>query len=54
MHTSRVSVALVACSSTSDVSGTYRTGGLGSRAWIWMYVARHLKAQELGLVRSSS
>ena len=39
MHPSRVSVALVACSSTSDVSGTYRTGRLGSRAWIWMYLA---------------
>ena len=54
MHPSKIYVARVAYSLTSDVSGTYRTGVLGSRAWIWMYVARHLKEQELGSVRSSS
>ena len=54
MHSYRTSVALVAYSSTSDVSDTCRTGVLGSKAWIWMYVARHLKEQELRLARSSS
>ena len=29
MHPSRTSVALVACSSTSDVAGKYKTGGAG-------------------------
>ena len=45
MHPFRTSVALVAYSSTSDVSGTYRTGVLGIRASIWMQVAGHLKEQ---------
>ena len=52
MHPSRTKVALVAYSSTSDVSGTYRTWILGSRAWISMYVARHQKEQEFGPVRT--
>ena len=46
MHPSRTYVALVAYSSTNDVSGTYRTGVLGSRAWVWMPVARQLEEQE--------
>ena len=50
MHTSTTSVALVAYSSTSVVSGTYRIGVLGSRARIWMYVVRLLDEQEFGLV----
>ena len=50
MHPSRTSVALVAYSSTSDISGTHGTCVLGSRAWILTYVARHLKKQEFGLV----
>ena len=53
MHPSRTSVAPVAYSSTSDVSGTYRAGILGSRTWIWMYVARYQKEKELGTARSS-
>ena len=40
MYPSRTSVALVAHSSNSDDSGTYRRGVLGSRACIWMSVAR--------------
>ena len=54
MHPSRTFVALVAYSSTSDGAGTYMTGVLGSRSWVWMYVARNLEEQELGVVRSSS
>ena len=45
MHLSRTSVALVAYSSTINVSGTYMTGVLGCRTCILMYVARHLKEQ---------
>ena len=52
MHPFRTSGALVAYSSTSDVSGTYRACILGSRPWIRMYVTRHQKEQELGTVRS--
>ena len=53
-HPSRTSGAPVANSSTSDISGTYMAGILGSRPWIRMYVARHQKEPELGTVRSSS
>ena len=49
MQPFRTSVALVAYSSTSDVAGTCITGVLGSRALVWMHVARHLEEQELGL-----
>ena len=52
MYPSRTSGAPVACSSTGDVSGTYRARILGSRPWIWMYVGCHQKEQELGTVRS--
>ena len=52
MHPSRTSGSTGAYSSTSDVSGTYKTGILGSRPWILKYVARHQKEQELGTVRS--
>ena len=51
MHPFRTYVSTVAYSSTRYVSGTYLTGVLGSRAYIWMYVARYLKGgipRELG------
>ena len=54
MHPSRTSGAQIAYSSTSDITGTYRAGILGSRPWIRMYVARHQKEQELDTVRSLS
>ena len=50
MYPSRTSGAPVAYSSTGDVLGTHRTGILGSRPWIRVYVARHQKEQELGPV----
>ena len=53
MYPSRTYIVMVAYSSTSDVVGSYMTGVLGSRACIWMYVARHLEDQELWLVRLS-
>ena len=49
----QTSVALVAYSSVCDIVVTNRTGVIGSRAWIQMYVATHLE-EELGLVWSSS
>ena len=52
MYPSRTSGAPVAYSSTSDVSGSYRTGIFGSRPWILMYVAHHEKEQELGTVQT--
>ena len=51
MHPSRAYVALVTHSSTGDVVSTNETGVLCSRAWIQMYVARHLE-EVYGLVRS--
>ena len=45
VHPSRSSVALIDRSSTGDVVTTNGTGVLCSRAWIWMYVAQHLKEQ---------
>ena len=42
MHPSRASGALVAHSSTCDVASTYWTRILCSRAWVRMYMARHL------------
>ena len=54
MQPSRTSGAPVVYFSTGDVSGTYRSGLLGSRPWIRMYVARHQKEQELGAVWSST
>ena len=45
VHPSRSFVALVTHSSTGDVVSTNGTGVLCSRAWIRMYVARHLEEQ---------
>ena len=50
MHPSRTSGAPVDYSLTSDVSGTYMLGILGSRPLIRMYVARHQKEEELDTV----
>ena len=50
MHPSRTAGAPVAYSSTSDVSGTYRTGILDSRPWIGMCVARLQKEVGYGSV----
>ena len=46
VHPSRTYVALIAHSSTGDVASTNGTVVLCSRAWIWMYVTRHLEEQE--------
>ena len=53
VHPSRTSVALIAHSSTGDVASTNGTGILCSRAWIRMYVARHLEEHEWCSARSS-
>ena len=42
VHPSRASGALVAHSSTCDVVNTYWTGVLCSRAWVRIYITRHL------------
>ena len=46
VHPSRTYVALIAHSSTGDAASTNGIGILCSRAWIRMYVARHLVMQE--------
>ena len=46
VHPFRTSVALIAHSSTGDVASTNGTGILCTRAWIRMYVARHLEEHE--------
>ena len=46
MHPSITDIALIAYFSTSGISNTKRTLLLGSRVWVQIYVARHLKDQD--------